>query len=143
MSSPVFATPLVVEARPSRALRALVAVCHAGAWIALVPLGWSWALAGAALLAPAALAEWRALGAAGRLLWHADGQWTLTGDGAGPAWRLARATFVSPWIVVLVLRDGRRVRRLALARDGVPALQWRRLRARLRIDRRALEPVRD
>lgn len=134
MSSPVFATPLVVEPRPSRALRALVVVAHAGAWIALVPLGWPWAGAGAVLLGAAAVTEWRLLGAAGRLLWHADGQWTLAGDGAGPAWRLARATFVSPWVVVLVLRDGRRVRRLALARDGVPAEQWRRLRARLRID---------
>lgn len=134
MSSRASATPLVVDLRPSRALRALVALAHAGAWAALVPLGWTWAIAGAALLGPAAVAEWRALGTAGRLLWHADGRWTLAGDGAGPAWRLARVTFLGPWVVVLVLRDGRRVHRLALARDGVAAHQWRRLRVRLRLE---------
>lgn len=133
MSSPGSGTPLTVDAGPSRALRALVALAHGAAWIALVPLGWAWALAGVVLLGPAAVAEWRALDAPGRLQWHADGRWVLAGDGAGPVWELARSTFLSPWIVVLVLRDGRRVRRLALARDAVPASQWRRLRARLRI----------
>lgn len=134
MSSREFAAPLAVDARPSRALRILVALSHAGAWIALVPLGWTWAAAGAALLGPAAVIEWRALGAVRRLLWHANGRWTLAGDGAGPAWRLARATFLSPWLVVLVLCDGRRVRRVALARDSVTTRQWRRLRVRLRIE---------
>lgn len=134
MSSRASATPLVVDLRPSGALRGLVVLVHAGAWAALVPLGWTWALAGAALLGAAAVVEWRALGTGGRLLWHADGCWTLAGDGAGPAWRLACVTFLGPWLVVLVLRDGRRVRRLALARDAVAAPQWRRLRVRLRLE---------
>lgn len=134
MSSPAFDAPLRLEVRPSRALRVALVLLHvlaALAALALLPLPAPWVLAGAAVLIASGGIEWRRARQHQRLLWRADGAWEH--PGATGECRLHASTFVSPWLVVLALQDGRRVRRWVLVRDALPPVVWRRLRARLHV----------
>lgn len=71
------------------------------------------------------------------LLWHSDGHWTLFENGGEMAVTLAEAAFIQPWLVILPLRvdTQRRVRRIAIFPDMLPAREFRRLRVRLRSGR--------
>jgi len=112
---------------------------YATATLGLCALGPAWALACAPVLAAAALRDWRRTRAASALCWHPDGRWSVPRpDGDPVILDLDGTTVVTPWLVVLVLRSGRSRRRVALARDAVPAEDWRRLRARLRVQGAAL-----
>lgn len=130
MSSKGFEPPLRIEPRPSvRALWLLViayglatgALISVLPGLAAVPVG---ALAGGALVI-----EWRRARRREVLEWSSSGEWWFEDDGP---WQLRPATVLTPWLVVLVLGDGRRLRRIALFPDALPATDWRRLRARLR-----------
>lgn len=130
MSSPASAPGLRLEPVPSRRLRGLVAGLYALAlagMLATLPPRWS-----PALLAVGAVLLWwdrRAHRPAGVIVCDTDGDWWL--DGTGP-YRLQPGTVVTPWLVVLVLRAGRRTRRLALLPDSMAAPGWRQLRVHLR-----------
>lgn len=120
---------LGIEPRPSSGTRIVlgglyVLTAVALAWVLPPPF----APVSLLLLAVALVFEWRRTRSIGRLEWQADGDWWI-GD-SGP-WRLRPATVLTPWLVVLVLEQGSRTRRVPLAVDSLPADQWRRLRARL------------
>lgn len=130
-----FDAPLALETRPSRTLRAGLVALHAAAGIGLmlVPPAWGWG--GNAVLVASLGWEWRRSVRRHRLTWRRDGCWDC---GEAAPLSLGSSTFLSPWLVILSLHDGRRSCRWALARDALPAEQWRRLRARLRVQGAAL-----
>lgn len=131
MSSPAFSAPLTLEPRSSASLRSALLVLHGLAAGGLLWLPWAWGAVGIVLLVVSGTCEWRRVRRPVRLCWQADGFWEQPGA-EGPS-TLHGSTFVSRALVVLALDDGRRVRRWTLPRDALPAVQWRRLRARLRV----------
>lgn len=150
MSSPKYATPLTLEPRPSRILLSLMLFAHGGAVAVLLALDeWPWPVR--LLLVMVVLAGlWSALGKLGwrrsptrirRLVWQAENDWRVElGDGKMLTARLRPSSFVHPWLVVLNLRlEGRRLPySLVLARDGLDATAFRRLRVRLATEAGAL-----
>ncbi|MEX1080386.1 MAG: protein YgfX [Halofilum sp. (in: g-proteobacteria)] len=138
MSSSAYVTPLTLEPGASPALRTIVSGLYGLAACGLLWLPAVWIVVGMTVLVVSGLGEWRRqTGCAVCLRWQADGYWEQPGV-EEPACLLA-STFLSRWLVVLALDDGRRVRRWAIPRDAVPAAQWRRLRARLRVEGSRLE----
>lgn len=131
MSSPAFSAPLTLEPGRSPALDRLLVVQHILAASGLLLLPWTWAAIGGALLGASAAYEWRRARQRVWLCWQADQSWDQPGDET-PA-TLNASTFVSRWLVVLALDNGRRIRRWAVPRDALCAVQWRRLRSRLRV----------
>ncbi len=143
MSSPRYATPLVLEPRPSRWLLSLMLFTHGGAMAVLLALGempWPVRL----LLVMAVIAGlWFALGGLGwrrspacvrRLVWQTENHWRVElCSGETVAARLRPSSFLHPWLVVLSLRvEGRWLpRSLVLARDSLDATTFRQLRVRL------------
>lgn len=124
---------LILEPRSSSRARLLVVVTYLLACAGLVayapgPLAVALGLAGAA----AALLEWRASCPPARLEYRADGEWWVEDEGP---WYLQSASVLTSWLVVLVLDNGSRRKRLPLLPDSLPAMQWRRLRAALRQSR--------
>lgn len=113
-------------------LRAVLVSVHLVAAAGLLVVPPVWALPGATVLAASLALEWRRARFTATLLWRGDGSW-LCGDEPS-ALGLRGATFLTPWVVVLVLAGEGGVRRIALLRDALPAQQWRRLRARLRVE---------
>ena len=147
MSSSAYATPLVLEPRPSRQLLSLALLVHAGA-LALLPvlaaIPWPLRLLLAGLVVGSL---WFELGRLGwrrdarrirRLSWGADNDWRLElANGEELDARLLPSSFVHPRLVVLHLRvEGRRpARTLALMPDSLDAQSLRRLRVRLTTQR--------
>lgn len=139
--------PLLVRPRPSLLLAAYVVLAH-GLCIPLtlaLPLGWPWRLLLLVLIGLSA--AWavlthlwpRAPWAVREALLGDDG-WQLTlGSGARVEARLGSTTFVGPRLLVLNFR-GSAWRRYALVvmPDGLEPEARRRLRARLRLEARAL-----
>ena len=132
MSSTAFSAALVVEPRPSKLLRGLLVMACVAAVAAATTLPAAALVAAVLLLAPAVWHEWRALQRPMSLYWRADGDWCDLATGSILC--LDRATFVSRWLVVLVLRDADGVHRIPLLPDSLTRTQWRRLRARLRLE---------
>ncbi len=146
MSSPKYATPLVLEPRPSRWLLSLMLFAHGGAIVVLLALDeWSWPVR--LLLVVAVLVSlWFTLGRLGwwqspirirRLIWQTENEWRLElCNGEILTARLRPSSFMHPWLVVLNLRvEGQRLpRSLVLARDSLDAMTFRQLRVRLTIE---------
>ncbi len=138
--SRAYATPLVLEPRPSRALRLSQAVAHLGAAGVLLALdAWPWPLR--LLLAAVLLATgWRSLASQPtlrRLTWQAGNEWRLEGRSGEVVHAHAVApTVVHPLLVVLRLQPaGRRLARaVVLPADSLEAEVFRRLRVRLRVE---------
>lgn len=136
MSSPAFDAPLTLEPRPSPALRAALLLVHGLAMGGLLLLPAAWLAVGLPTLGVSLAYEWHRAGRGQRLHWRGDGSWEQ--PGAATACQLHHSTFISRWLIVLVLDDGRRLRHWLLCADAVPAPTWRRLRARLRVHGPAL-----
>ncbi len=143
-SSPPFAATLTLEAGPTRALVAVLISAYAGATSASfwLPLAWG---AGVALALAVGLAvELVRVCRPVRLQWRAEGSWyDLEHPARGPL-ELAAPTFVSRWLVVLVLIEpSGRPRRYLITRAAVAPAQWRRLLARLQVQgSRGVRPIR-
>lgn len=146
MSSSAYATPLVLEPRPSRWLLSLTLFAHGGAIAVLLALdAWSWWLRLLPVL-PVLVALWLSLGRLGwrdgdlrirRLVWQTGNEWRLeTGAGEARTASLLPSSVVHPWLVVLHLRvEGYRLpRAVVLAPDSLDDMVFRRLRVRLTID---------
>ncbi len=143
MSSPKYATPLILEPRPSRWLLLLMLFAHGGAVAVLLVLDeWSWPIR--LFLAVAVLVSlWFSLGRLGwwqsptrirRLIWQTGNEWRLAlSNGEILTARLRPSSFMHPWLVVLNLCvEGQRLpRSLVLARDSLDATTFRQLRVRL------------
>ncbi len=133
MSSPAYVAPLTLEPGASPTLRTILLGLYGLAAGGLLWLPVAWAVLGMLVLAVSGVGEWRRQAKTAVCLhWQSDGYWEQP-DVEGLSC-LHASTFLSPWLVVLALDDGRRVRRWAIPRDAVPAVQWRRLRARLRVE---------
>lgn len=132
MSSNTYAAPLRLEFAPSRRRVLWRRLTHgaAAATLPILPSPWL-AVAVAALV----LLSWYRSRAepALTLLAHAEGQWTLFEADRVSEAVCAGAPFVQPWLIILPLRIGgrRRVRRIAVFPDMLPAREFRRLRVRL------------
>ena len=143
MSSPKYATPLILEPRPSRWLLSLMLFAHGGAIAVLLALqAWPWPLRLFLVMAVLAglcftlgrLGWRRSPTCIRRLIWQTENQWRLERcNGEILATRLQPSSFMHPWLVVLNLRvEGRRLPcSLVLARDSLDAATFRRLRVRL------------
>ncbi len=134
---PPFA-PLRLEPRPSRRLARLLILFHGAAagaiWSLPLPMAplllldlvilLSYLRSRRAVLAPA-------------FSWGGDGRWR---DLQGGEWALHGESFVTPWLVILQLRNasGRRLT-LVLPDDTLAADLHRRLRVRLRFSRSPAE----
>ncbi len=131
MSSPAFSAPLTLEPRPSPLLGGLLVLLHALAAGALLLVPPTWGAVGGVLLCASGVHEWRRARRPLWLRWRADDAWEHSGSDAPSS--LHGSSFLSPWLIVLALDDGRRIRRWVLARDALVPAQWRRLRARLQV----------
>ena len=143
MSSPKYATPLILEPRPSRWLLILMLFAHGGAIAVLLALvEWPWPVR--LLLVVMVLASlWFTMGKQGwrqsptrirHLIWQTENEWRLAlCNGEILTARLRPSSFMHPWLVVLNLRvEGRWLpRSLVLARDSLDATTFRQLRVRL------------
>ena len=143
MSSPKYATPLILEPRSSRWLLLLMLFSHGGAIAVLLVLAeWPWP-ARLWLLMAVLVSLWFTLGGLGwrrspthirRLTWQAGNEWRVElCNGELLMARLRPSSFMHPWLVVLNLRvEGQRLpRSLVLARDSLDATTFRQLRVRL------------
>ena len=142
--SGAYATPLQLELVPSRRLGILLAVAHG---CALMLLPFSGLAAGYQLLLAVPLFisgwhAWRDCSAVSpgrcirRLVWGAGDRVELVWcDGTASTVQLQPHACVTPWLVVLRLRDasGRR-HHLPVLPDMLPGSQFRRLRVRLRLE---------
>ena len=141
MSSPGFADTIDLAPRPSVRALTLLFVLHV-AILALLVLSLRAGFA-LALMACAVAWSWLRLRrhpvfgygprALTRLIWHADGRWTIHDAGGAREAELHGSSIVLPGLMVLNFRIrgvGRRSR--ALLGDEVEAQALRRLRARLR-----------
>lgn len=138
-----FDPPLDLSIRPSRRLLGGVLAAHAffllpAAWFAL---GQPWAIPLLLLPPAAATLAWRRLRleagcAVVRLVWEGgDGwRWHRT-DGSARTGRLAAGSVCLPWLVAVSLRPHTRGRTetLLLTADSIGTVNFRRLRARLRL----------
>lgn len=133
MSSNASAPTLVLDPRPSSRLALLLVLLHVAVAVALLlALPSWWSLPAVGLLGVLLWHEWRGSRRRINVRRDAGGDWWL--DGAGP-FTLQPATLVTPWLVVLILRGRPGTRRLALLPDSLAAVQWRRLRVALRVER--------
>lgn len=133
-SSPPFAATLTLEARPSRALTAAVAGAYGCAAIGVPWLPMIWASGVALALAAGLSGELVRACRPVRLQWSADGPWYDLDHPRRGALELGAPTFVSRWLVVLVLVErGGRAHRYAMTRAALDRGPWRRLLGRLRV----------
>jgi toxin CptA len=139
-----YATPLQLELVPSRRLAFILAAAH-GAGLMLLPF--TGLAAGLQLLAGLLLIvsgwyTWRSCTATAagrgirRLVWGRDGRVDLLWrDGSTTRTQLQPEACVTPWLVVMQLRDaGRQTYHLPVLPDMLPRSQFRRLRVRLRLE---------
>lgn len=142
MSSDSSVPALRLELRPSRQRRLWRGLTH-GAAAAVLPLLLQspWVMAVAALIL---IVSWHSSSADASLtlLRHGDGHWKLFEGADEREAGLAEPPFVQPWLVIVPLRlDGRRrLRRIVIFPDMLPADDFRRLRVCLRM-RARLESV--
>jgi hypothetical protein len=133
MSSNAYAAALRLELKPSRQHRWWRWLTHLAVATTLPMLQSPWLIT--AVAAVLLLSLYRSRTAPDiTLLWHSDGRWTLFENGDETAVTLAESAFIQPWLVILPLRIGsqRRVQRIAIFQDMLPAQDFRRLRVRLR-----------
>ena len=148
MSSHAYATPLTLYPEPSRRLRAMLLLVHAGAalwpFLVLPPLT---AVALLCMVFASLHHAWsRHLGShrITQAVWGADGEWALeTADGANRSMRLAPLGYVSAYAVVLRLHNDRSTHTLVLLADSLDAESFRRLRVRLRLGSTEDAPAQD
>lgn len=146
MSSTRYATPLVLEPRPSRWLISLSVFFHMGTLPLIVLFAeWPWPLR-VMLMSVVLLSLWLMLGKLAwrrspgyiqRAMWQTGKDWRLMRcDGRTLTAELQPSSFLHPWLVVLNLRvEGRRLPiSLVLARDSLDAASFRQLRVRLTVE---------
>lgn len=136
MSSNAYAAALRLELKPSRQRRRWRWLTHLAVLATLPMLQSPWLIA--TVIAGVLMSWHRTRGEpAITLLWHADGRWTLYDTADETEAALGDTPFIQPWLVILPLRlsDRRRVRRIAIFPDSLPAQEFRRFRVRLRNER--------
>ena len=141
MSSSVYERPLRLNIRPSPGLKRAQLLAHLTAGIGLAvsahrtDMPWNlllWGLVG--LLVPSYLYVNKMLRRWTGLVWAPGGEIHLLNPERREACSatLDQGGFVSPWLVVLTVRSGKRSIRIPLCRDAVELDEYRRLRVLLR-----------
>lgn len=141
MSSPKYASPLILKPETSRVFIGLFAIAHLGALAVVLPLNLSWVIK-ISLLSLVAVSMFVVLRGKGFsnvniLTWKEGGEWVLElSDGTQYETYLLPSSYVSPWLVVLNFSkaENQRGRSVTLFRDALDEESFRRLRVRLRID---------
>ena len=139
MSSNAYAAALRLELKPSRQRRYWRWLTHLSVVATLPMLQSFWLIS--AVAAVVLLSLYRSSTEPDiTLLWHSDGRWSLFREGGETAATLAEAAFIQPWLVILPLRVDaqRRVQRIVIFPDMLPAQEFRRLRVKLRSRRDAV-----
>lgn len=143
MSSPQYATPLILEPGPSLRLAWALALAHGVTllWVLFLPLHAGWHIAAALLISASA---WRSItlhalrrdnAAVVHLVWDSEERWMLRRrNGQMLQARLLGDSLVLPFLVVLNFKPahGRRFS-VVLLGDSLPPERFRQLRVRLRI----------
>ena len=146
MSSPKYASPLVLKPRTSGTFITVFAVAYLGAMLVVFPLTWYWAWK-AALLAVLLISmvitlQRGGVGAIKSLTWKDEAEWIIEfKNGEQYETQLLPSTFMSSWLVVLYFTasEGQPRRSITLIRDALDAESFRRLRVRLNIDKTGSE----
>jgi hypothetical protein len=139
-----YATPLQLDFVPSRRLALVLAAAH-GCALMLLPftgLDTGYGLALALLLCASGWHAWCGCTAVASrsfirgLSWGSDDRVELVRpNGESASMQLQADACVTPWLVVLRLRDARgQTHHLPVLPDMLPRAQFRRLRVRLRLD---------
>jgi hypothetical protein len=142
MSSNTYAAALRLELKPSRQRRYWRWLTHLTVAATLPMLQSLWL--SSAVAAGVLLSLYRSPTESNiTLLWHSDGRWSFFKEGVEVAATLAEAAFIQPWLVILPLRvdTQRRIQRIAIFPDMLPAQDFRRLRVRLRSRHEAPDTV--
>ena len=138
MSSPKYASPLILKPETSRVFIGLFAIAHLGALAVVLPLNLSWVIK-ISLLSLVAVSMFVVLRGKGFsnvniLTWKEGGEWVLElNDGTQYETCLLPSSYVSPWLVVLNFSkaENQRGRSVTLFRDALDEETFRRLRVRL------------
>jgi len=141
MSSPKYASPLILKPETSRVFTGLFAVAHLGAMAVVLPLNFSWVIK-ISLLSLVVVSMFVVLRGKGFanvnvLTWKEGSEWVLElNDGTQIETYLLPSTYVSTWLVVLNFSkaENQRSRSVTLFRDSLDQESFRRLRVRLRMD---------
>ncbi len=141
MSSPKYASPLILKPETSRVFIGLFAIAHLGALAVVLPLNFSWVIK-ISLLTLVAVSMFVVLRGKGFanvniLTWKEGSEWVLElNDGTQYETYLLPSSYVSPWLVVLNFSkaENQRGRSVTLFRDALDEESFRRLRVRLRMD---------
>ena len=142
MSSPKYASPLVLQPKTSRLLICLVMVAHVGAMLIVVLVNLYWALKLVLLVVLAVslvfFLRGKGLGNLSSLTWKDGGEWVLELDGDKQyEMQLLPSSYVSPWLVVLNFRaaEEHKGKSVVLFRDALDPESFRRLRVRLGVEK--------
>lgn len=142
MSSPKFASPLVLSPRTSVVFIAVFAVAYLGAMIVVLPLTWYWMwkaiLLAVLLLSMVITLKRGGVGDLRSLTWKDGAEWVIEfKNGKRYETCLLPSTFISPWLVVLNFGavDGQPRRSITLFRDSLDGESFRRLRVRLNVEK--------
>ncbi len=141
MSSPKYASPLVLKPETSRIFIGLFSIAHLGAMAAVLPLAFSWIIKiGLLILLAVSLfivLRGKGLANVNTLTWKEGGEWALElNDGTQYETYLLPSSYVSAWLVVLNYNkaENQRSRSVALFRDALDEESFRRLRVRLGVE---------
>ena len=142
MSSPKYASPLVLKPETSRVFVGVFLAAHLGAVLAVLPLDLSIEIKIGllAILATSMFAVLRSKGLANvkYLTWKEGNEWVLElGDGSQYETHLLPSSYVSPWLVVLNFEktNESKKRSVTLFRGALDPESFRRLRVRLCIEK--------
>ena len=142
MSSPKYASPLVLKPETSRIFIGLFAVAHLGAMAVVFPLDFSLEIkAGLMMLLIVSMfvvLRGKGLANVETLTWKDAGEWVLEfNDGTRYETRLLPSSYVSTWLVVLNFdkAENQRTRSVTLFRDALDPDTFRRLRVRLGLEK--------
>ena len=124
--------PVLIELRPSRVLRVLLAVMHAAAalCILVLPIQWQWSAVALAMVLASAAMAFRSPGIVALKLTATDLQIVRTSEDTPTVATLRPGCTVFSWLVVLRFDCGEeaKTRSLALFPDAVSGDGFRKLR---------------
>jgi hypothetical protein len=142
MSSPKYASPLVLKPKTSRVFIGLFSAAHLGAIFAvlLLDLSLEIKISLLILIAISMFVVLRGKGLANMetLTWKEGGEWALElSDGTQYETHLLPSSYVSTWLVVLNFNkaENQRTRSVTLFRDALDPKSFRQLRVRLGIEK--------
>ena len=141
MSSPKYASPLILKPKTSRFFIGLFTIAHLGAMAILLPLNFSLGIKISLLILVVVsmiiVLRGKGLANVDSMTWKESGEWVLGfHDGAQIETYMLPSSYVNTWLVVLNFSktENHRARSVTLFRDALDQESFRRLRVRLSVD---------